>query len=74
MVSGAKRLGELIYQIGIESAEQQEWIQDGVGDHILFKHLRKIGMDILAEQIEQEQQRVDEIYADMGFEKEDGND
>ena len=53
-------MSELIYQIGIESAEQQEWIQDGVGDHILFKHLRNIGMDVLAEQIEQEQQRVND--------------
>ena len=64
-------MSELIYQIGIESAEQQEWIQDGVGDHILFKHLRNIGMDVLAEQIEQEQQRVNDIYVGMGVDVEE---
>ena len=60
---------QLIFQIGIESAEQQEWIKDGVGDHILFKHLRKIGLGVLAEQIEEEQQRVNDIYAQMEDEK-----
>ena len=62
---GKKRLSRLIYQLGAESAEHQDWIKDGVGDDILFKRLRKIGLGTLAEQIEAEQKRVDDIYATL---------